>query len=356
MNSLTRRDFLKLVTGSLLTIGFSDLFFSKVAQAVQEKNKGRLPVIWLQGNGCGGCSNSLLVSSQPNYQEFLEEIISLEYHPQFTSLDNINPIDYIYQQAVKNKGKFYLIVEGAIPRDNKMGFSIIGEGNGKSVTLEELINNLSRQAAGVIALGTCASYGGISSAKPNPTNSKGLNRIEGVPTINLPGCPSHPDWIIGSLAYISLYNSLPDLDNYGRPKMFYGRVIHDNCPKRQYFDNSDFAKNIGDEGCLLELGCKGPRVFADCFLRQWNNGANWCIRSGAPCIGCTDPNFPDDIAPFFERMGDIHLAGITSTADTLGKIAGTVTALGIGAHLAGNVMKGRVGSRKVSKKEGEIHG
>jgi hydrogenase small subunit len=169
----------------------------------------------------------------------------------------------------------------------------------------------------VIALGTCAAFGGIPAAAPNPTgarpvkeflDSKGISK----PLVNIPGCPPHPDWFTGTVAGIIL-NGLPtadDLDDLLRPKAFYGKLIHENCPRRAYFDEGKFAKNPGDEGCLYGLGCKGPITYADCPLRRWNNGTNWVIGAGAPCNGCTQPEFPDGTAPFYEKLVDVELPTI----------------------------------------------
>jgi len=124
-----------------------------------------------------------------------------------------------------------------------------------------------------------------------------------VPVINVPGCPPHPDWFIGTIESI-LVGGLDavHVDDEGRPKRFFGQLIHENCPRRAYFDEGKFAKHLSDEGCLYELGCKGTITHADCALRRWNNGTNWVIGSGAPCNGCVEPGFPDLISPFYQRL------------------------------------------------------
>jgi len=127
--------------------------------------------------------------------------------------------------------------------------------------------------------------------------------------VNIPGCPPHPDWFAGTVASLIL-NGLPgadELDDNLRPHLFYGKLIHEYCPRRAYFDEGKFAKKFGDEGCLYELGCKGPITYADCPLRLWNNGTNWCVGAGAPCQGCTQPEFPDLVAPLYEKLVDVEL-------------------------------------------------
>jgi hydrogenase small subunit len=101
-----------------------------------------------------------------------------------------------------------------------------------------------------------------------------------------------------------------DLDVFLRPKAFYGALIHENCPRRAYFDEGKFAQKFGEEGCLYELGCKGPLTHADCPTRLWNHGTNWCVGCGGLCIGCVEPTFPDLLSPFYERIADEDMPGI----------------------------------------------
>jgi len=176
------------------------------------------------------------------------------------------------------------------------------------------VTEMAQDALAVIAMGTCASFGGIPAAPPNPTGcvsvqkvlaAKGINK----PLVNIPGCPPHPDWLFGTVESIIMFG-LPgaeDLDDFLRPKAYYGKLIHENCPRRASFDEGKFAKKLGDEGCLYELGCKGPITHADCPLRRWNSGTNWIIGAGAPCNGCTQPEFPNEMEPFYEKLVDIDL-------------------------------------------------
>jgi hydrogenase small subunit len=164
----------------------------------------------------------------------------------------------------------------------------------------------------ILAVGTCASFGGIPAGGTNPSNCvtvRKMMEVKGIkkPLINIPGCPPHPDWIVGTVASIVL-NGLPgpnDLDDNLRPKAFFGKLIHENCPRRAYFDEGKFAKKFGEEGCLYELGCKGPITHADCPTRRWNGGTNWVIGAGSPCLGCTQPEFMS--LPYYEKVTDIQL-------------------------------------------------
>jgi hydrogenase small subunit len=167
---------------------------------------------------------------------------------------------------------------------------------------------LGKNALATLSVGTCAAYGGLPAASPNPTGCKSVTDVYKdlnikSPVINIPGCPCHPDWFIGTVAKILLYG-LPkekELDEYQRLKLFFGRSVHNRCIKRDCLDDGIFATKFGEEGCLLELGCKGPFTNADCPIRLWNGSTNWCIGAGAPCIGCTEPGFPDAHSPIYQR-------------------------------------------------------
>jgi len=279
-----------------------------------------LPVIYLQAAACSGCAVSMLNSASPTIKNILiDQIapgvhINLKFHPVVMAAAGDLALQVMEDTAKRQKGEYVLVVDGAIPTADGGIYSVIGERNGKPVPMVEKLKELSAGAMAVIALGTCAAFGGIPAAPPNPTGCKSVQKVleaSGIkkPLINVPGCPPHPDWFVGTVAGIIL-NGLPkpeELDDFLRPKAFYGKLIHENCPRRAYFDEGKFAKKFGDEGCLYELGCKGPITHADCPLRHWNSGTNWVIGAGAPCNGCTQPEFPDGTAPFYEKLVDVDL-------------------------------------------------
>lgn len=271
------------------------------------------PVIWLQGAGCTGCSVSLLNAASPSIKNLLiDEVIpgkhvSLRFHPTVMAGAGVQAIQAM--EETQKKGGYILVVEGAIPTAGDGAFGSLGEKGGKPISILSRLESLAQNALAVIALGTCASFGGIPSANPNPAQCLGVaqalkNKSIATPVINVPGCPPHPDWFMGTVASILLWG-LPkeeELDDFRRPKAFYGKLIHEHCPRRAYYDEMKFAKKLGDPGCLYELGCKGPITYADCPLRQWNNGVNWCVNSGGMCIGCVEPGFPDLMSPIYEKM------------------------------------------------------
>ena len=354
MKRISRRQFLKLCTASAVAVGLSQTWVPAIAEAFGKASGGSQPVLWLPGSSCNGCSTSMLNTLHPGMREVLSEIINLSFHPGFSSKTGTLLTDHLSELAQANRGKFVLVVEGAIPRADDGIFNIIGEDStGKTIRLIDLLKQLGPIAGTVVAVGSCASFGGVSAAKPNAADCVGLEKlVEAEKVINIPGCPPHPDWIIGTLAHILLFG-LPELDDYGRPKLFYGGLIHNNCPRRQYFDNSIFANNLGEDGCLLLVGCKGPLAHGDCPTRLWNGASSWCAGANAPCIGCTDPSFPDLTMPFYKRMPEINGPGISSTADAIGVGLGAATAVGIAAHLTGNLLKGRIGPKK-HKQEDDI--
>ncbi|MBU7007537.1 hydrogenase small subunit [Phosphitispora fastidiosa] len=346
MKRFSRRQFIKLCTASVTALGISQVWVPAIGEAFQKTVQGSPPVLWIQGSACNGCSSSLMNSVHPNIKEVLDEIINISYHPGLAAETVRFLPDYLVDTAQKNSGKFILVVEGAIPTADHGNFHIIGQDSrGKKVTLIELLEKLGELAETTVAVGSCASFGGISAAEPNDAECVGLEKlIEVSKVINIPGCPPHPDWIVGTLAHLLLFGR-PELDDYGRPKTFFQGLIHNNCPRRQYFDNSIFARKYGEEGCLLQIGCKGPLAHGDCPTRLWNGASSWCVNANAPCIGCTDPSFPDLTMPFYKRMPEIKGPGITSTADAIGITAGAVTAAGFAVHLAGNYFSGRIGKK-----------
>jgi hydrogenase small subunit len=197
---------------------------------------------------------------------------------------------------------FILMVEGAIATAGQGRFTMPFKTNDYTFTSEELLRYLTPRAKYIIAVGTCAAFGGPSAASPNPSGSKGVwEIIQDRPIINVSGCPINPDWLIGTLYHLLLFG-LPEVDRYQRPTLFYGQTIHSICQRRSYFDLNSFAANPGDPECMFSLGCMGPVTGADCPYRLWNNHLNWPVKASTPCIGCTKSGFPDKSMPFFTPL------------------------------------------------------
>ena len=274
----------------------------------------KYPVVWLQGAGCTGCSISILNAVSPRIQNLLlDEVVpgqqlNLLFHATIMAGQGEPVIKVLKDTEKDRKGGYILVVEGAIPTADGGIYGSIGEKDGKHLTITESVQELGRNALLTIAIGTCATFGGIPAAKPNPTGCKGVKEIFeenkiATTVVNLPGCPLHPDWFTGTVSVILFSGAEAlDLDDLARPTLFYGKLIHENCPRRADFDKGKFAQKLGQPGCLYQLGCKGHYTYADCPLRLWNNGVSWCVKAGSPCLGCVEPGFPDDTSPMYEKV------------------------------------------------------
>ena len=268
-----------------------------------------IPVVWIQTATCSGCSVSVLNSASPKITDLLlSEVIpgrhvNLRFQATVMAGSGEPVIEVLDAAAKGDPGTYVLVVEGSIPTKDGGIYGTLGE-----EPMVDRVIALARNAMAIIGLGTCASFGGIFAADPNPGGCVSVGDLlaeKGIatPLINVPGCPPHPDWFVGTVAMILVGGlSAVKVDELGRPLRFFGQLIHENCPRRAYFDEGKFAAHLSDEGCLYELGCKGTITHADCPLRRWNNGTNWVIGSGAPCNGCVEPEFPDLISPFYERL------------------------------------------------------
>ncbi|MGB2824089.1 MAG: hydrogenase small subunit [Phycisphaerae bacterium] len=281
-----------------------------------------IPLVWLQGSACSGCVVSLLNSFAPGAASVvLRELtpgkhVSVRFLMTAMAGQGQQVVDILTDETIAKKGGHVLVLEGSVPVGHEV-FCTLGESDGREVPLSERFADLARSALAVVAVGTCSSFGGIPSGAPNPTGAISAGELLkregiGVPLVNIPGCPPHPDWIVGSLMAVAMYGLdavAAQLDELSRPKMYYGKLIHETCPRRADFDANRFARKFGDPGCLYELGCKGPVTYADCPTRMWNSGTNWCVGAGSPCHGCVEPGFPDDLAPLYKKIDTDRLDG-----------------------------------------------
>ncbi len=305
---MTRRDFLNMMakggtavaTFSFVnSVGLNKLFAQTVAE---------IPVIWLQAGTCTGCSVSVLNSVSPTIQDILlDQVVpgkhlSLVFHATVMAGQGDQAVA-VLEEYKKGGKSFVLIVEGSVSTKDHGAYCEVGMKDGKDIPMLDHIKELAPHALAVIGHGTCAAYGGIPMVKPNPTGIKPLNEVFNeynikTPLVNVPGCPPHPDWFVATVATILIAPDLKTavkllkLDEHARPGVFFSERLHNNCQFRGYFDVGDFAKDFSEKKCLFLLGCKGPVTYSDCPHRRWNNGENWCIGCGSPCIGCVEPGFP----------------------------------------------------------------
>ena len=296
---VSRRNFMRYCTLLTATMGLSSSFVPKVAE-VFAAPKQRPPVIWLHLGECTGCSEALLRSQYPYPDDLILEILSVEYHETIMAAAGHQAEEQLKSAVKKHKGKFICVVEGAISTKDNGVYGMVG-----GRTFLEIAKEVCPQAAAVICLGTCSSFGGVQAAKPNPGGYKSVGEALGIKTLNIPGCPPNPVNLVGTIVNYLLLGKLPALDELGRPYFAYGKTIHDQCPRRSHFENDEFVTEFGSEEaalgyCLYKMGCRGPDTFNNCPTAKFNDGTSWPVEAGHPCIGCSQPNFWDEMTPFYE--------------------------------------------------------
>ena len=340
---LTRRNFVKLVS-MLGASAFLTTYKADVVKAFEE-NKDYWHVAWLNGAACTGCTISFAQTTDPDILQILTEMlvgnsglpIALPDYMETIHLASGSLAEELKERWKEgSKGKRILIVEGAVQYS---GYCVIAGKDFRDIVLEAV-----KYADAIIAVGQCATFGGIPAAKPNPTGAMGLKTfLEKVginkEVINLPLCPFNSDHLTITLAALMLGVKV-ELDDYGRPKMFFSTNMHnDLCPYRPYYDKGEFIITPGEgEGCRYKIGCKGPITWTDCPLRKWNNGTSYCVEAGAPCIGCSEPGWPDEFSPFYE---EVPLTSAIIDPNKFGVGIFGATLAGIGVHAVRRTLRKR---------------
>lgn len=289
LGGITRRQLFKFCAGVAATMGLSSLAGNRMAEAAV--SPARPPVIWLHGQECTGCTESLLRATHPTLETLLLDMISLDYHDTLCVGAGHQALDYKHEMMEKHRGNYILVTEGATPTKDGGIYCKVG---GK--TQVELVREAAEGAAAIIAIGSCASWGGIQSADPNPTGARGTQEIVAdKAVINIPGCPPNPYNFLSTVLYLLTFKKPPKLDDQNRPRFAYGRLIHENCERRPHFDAGRFAIDFGDTGhrlgyCLYKLGCKGPETFANCPAIGFGDAGQgaWPVGVGHPCFGCVE--------------------------------------------------------------------
>ena len=354
--SVSRRDFLKVCTFAAAAVGLPSWAGKAMADEVVA---GRKPsVIWLHFQECTGCTESLLRTSHPDVAELILDLVSLDYHETLFAASGHQIEDALTKAREENAGKYILVVEGAVPTAANGAYCVVG---GKTA-LDSLKEN-AEKAALVVAIGSCASWGGVAAADPNPTGAKGVpDVLPGKTVVTLPGCPANPYNLLGTVLQFATFGTLPALDDKGRPKFAYARTIHEDCARRPHFDSGRFAGAYGDEGhrnghCLYKLGCKGPATHANCSLQAFVEvpGA-WPVGIGHPCIGCTEQHVGFKV-PLHQVIDVEHLTApmaYPAIQPEHGVIDRSAVAVGVGAAVLGALAgAGLVASRKLSTEPGK---
>lgn len=289
---ISRRALLKY-TGYLASILALPPMASR-AMAEALANAQRQSVIWLSFQECTGCTESLTRSFNPTLEDMIFNLISLDYHETLMAVSGAAAEEAMQAARAAHKGKYVLVVDGSVSTALNGVYST-NAGKSNLSTLKEV----AADAAAVLSVGTCAAFGGIPHANPNPTGAVPVAEIvKDKPVVNIPGCPPIPEAIAGTVAYFVTFGKLPALDHLNRPKAFFGDTIHDRCYRRPFYDQGKFAKSFDDEGarngwCLYEVGCKGPVTHNACATLKWNGGLSFPIQSGHGCLGCSEPDFWD---------------------------------------------------------------
>jgi hydrogenase small subunit len=356
---MDRRTFMKAV-GLLGASAFIGRFGTQMVSALEF---AETKLIWLHGSECTGCSESVLNAGNPDLVQALTKLnVNLAFHETVCAqqgiwndgkLVNTSELNSeILLEELYKEGKYILVIEGSIPNGpNGTGrYLVIG-----NKPFKDTVAEAAKNATAIVAVGACACWGGITNAasdvakdtdyrgvafsKEDP--NKGILKELGIdkPVINIPGCPAHPDWVlltVGAiiLGKIKLDKDLPAvLDQYNRPKVFFppDHTVHDNCPRRGYYDRGELDTEVGGPGCLYNLGCKAPYAHADCAIRKWNGSVSMCTQAGGPCIACVEPGFPDASMPLYvatENKGVLFGENI----GTIAKVAVGAAAVAAGVH------------------------
>ncbi len=350
---IKRRDFLKFCGATAALLGLSELHAPKIAAALEKASK-RQPVVWINFASDTGCTEALIKATYPGPAELILDILSLDYNETIMAAAGKQAEDILNNS--KKAGGYILIVEGGIP--TKKGHGMIGNRE-----MLDVFKDMAGSAAAIIAVGSCATSGGVPAAKPNPSQiigvSEALKKVNvSKPLVNLDMCPMNPEYLVGVVVNFLLLGKLPDLDQHGRPKMFYGQTIHDNCERRAHFDAGRFVEKFGSKEealnyCLYKMGCKGPMTYSACPKIMMNSRTSWCVKAGGPCIGCAEPGWTDKFAGFYEKLPGVKipgLGGVEAGVDTLGTVAAVATAAGIAVHAVATGASGRTKEKDGGKK------
>ncbi len=258
---MPRREFLQFCATVAASLGLPQGAAAAVAEAVASKK--RPSVIWLHFQECTGCTESMLRAEHPTLEKLILDVISLDYHETLFAAAGHQAEKARKTAMAENKGSYLLVIEGAIPtRDGGIYCKIGGQ------TAIELTKECAADAAAVIAIGSCASWGGMPSTDPNPTGSSGVAAVLGKPVVTIPGCPPNPYNFLSTVVHFLAFGSLPPVDDLGRPKFAYSRLVHENCERRAHFDAGRFVMDRGKRG-RRNAWLGGPARGGSRCRRRW---------------------------------------------------------------------------------------
>ena len=326
---VSRREFMGFCAGVAAMLGLPASAAAQIADAIATKPKPAM--VWLEFQDCAGNSESFLRASKPTAAEVILDLLSVDYHETIMAAAGHRAEEALAASMTANKGAYVVVIEGSIPTGANGAYCTIG---GRSAL--QIAREACKDALAVIAVGTCAAFGGLPAAAPNPTGALSVEEaVPGIRTlINLPACPVNAENLTAVLAHFLTYGKWPATDGAHRPLFAYGKSIHDACERRAHFDAAQYVERWGDEGhrlgfCLYKVGCKGPVTFQNCPNIRWNEGTSWPIGCGHPCIGCAEPAFWDRMTPFYSHLTGVPGFGAAADIDTIGLYATAVVGGGL---------------------------
>lgn len=367
VRGVTRRDFLKYCGSVAAALGLSETMAPQIAAALEGAPK-LMPALWLNGGSCTGCTESIAQVDTPDVATIVLDYLSFNYFETIMAAAGEQAEKQIEDTIAE--GGYIVIYEGSVMTGEDGNTLLVA---GKKGT--EILAEAAKDAAAVIAVGSCAVDGGWVYGYPNPAEATGVQawlNHEGIatPVVNLPTCPVNPEWIVAMVVQLLL---VADRDpatfvaktewvtrsytdrKFGKvdllmPKGIFGQSIHDNCPRRGHFENGEFVTEFGSAEeakgyCLYKVGCKGPQTFTNCPIVRWNRRTSWCVEAGSPCIGCGGLNWVDNNAPFFHRLADMQMGDALGNVQpgSAAAVVGGAAAVALVAHGLGMKAAGRVG-------------
>jgi len=297
---LSRRDFLKRCRDISLLMCGSTLLTRSLAEGFIKLAKNPPRIAFVHAQNCMACTTSMMYGNDFDFLDFLSHIGRVDLHP---ALSFRQGGDYLASlERIAEQGDFLLVVEGSVPSAPKEACFL-----GRKPLYDVLAGYASR-AKLVIASGSCASHGGIPASAGNRTGALSVaaylrERQVRTPVLRLPGCPVHPDHLMGSIAHLAATGAPPPLHEQTQlVKEYHGELLHNRCSRFQHFTQDLFVEDFArdKQNCLLKKGCRGPVTASDCPVRRWNQRTSVCVESNTPCIGCMSPSWPFTSALYLE--------------------------------------------------------
>jgi hydrogenase small subunit len=347
--NISRRDFLRFCSVMTGALALPSRYTTQIVKALEQTKRPAL--VWLEFQDCAGNSESALRAGHPSFADIVLDLLSWNYHEIVMAPSGKAAEKSLHDTIASERGKYIAVIEGSIPLAENGVYCTIGGRSAIDIAQEVCTN-----AYATIAVGTCASFGGIPAAAGGVTGAVGVSQaIPGLRLINLSACPMNGANLAATLVHYLTFKELPATDNLGRPLFAHGDRIHDDCPRRAHYDAGQFVQEWGDEGhrqgwCLYKMGCKGPATDYNCPRIQWNDGTNWPIGVGHGCVGCAQPGFWDTMTPFYQALPNVGGFGVEATAEEIGLgVIGAVAALTT-VHAVGSVIR----NQRAKKREGDL--